>query len=107
MICFGSDTDVVVSAATTAAAVEVVVKGHVLERPSSGLLTMTLYVVFDARAGKSQVMLESVEAVTVQSADPTVTEGEDPKFDPVMSMVTAPDPDDGLMVASAGDEASA
>ena len=51
------------------------------DSPSSGVATVRLYCP-PGTAARSQVMLSAAEAVTLQTADPTVTVGAEPKLDP-------------------------
>ena len=58
--------------------------------------------------GSSQLMLESVGMpITTQLVFPTITEGELPKFVPVMSNEVAPDAEAGVTELTPGEEAAA
>ena len=58
--------------------------------------------------GSSQLMLESVGTpITTQLVFPTFTEGEEPKFVPVISSEVAPDAEAGVTELTPGEEAAA
>ena len=58
--------------------------------------------------GSSQLMLESVGMpITTQLVFPTITDGELPKFVPVMSNEVAPDAEAGVTELTPGEEAAA